>query len=81
MRAVIQTGYGSADVMKLEELEKPAPGAGQVLVRVRAASLAAGEYFGMRGKPFPIRLASAIVMDERPETPGHDWHELPLSSP
>ena len=24
---------------------------------------------------------SAIVMDERPETPGHDWHELPPSSP
>jgi hypothetical protein len=24
---------------------------------------------------------SAIVMDERPETPGHDWHELPMSSP
>ena len=56
MRAVIQTGYGSADVMELRELEKPAPGEGQVLVRVRAASLAAGEYFGMRGKPFPIRF-------------------------
>ena len=23
---------------------------------------------------------SAIVMDERPETPGHDWHPLPLSA-
>jgi len=54
MRAVIQTGYGSADVMQLKELEKPTPGDGQVLVRVVAASLAAGEYFGMRGKPWPI---------------------------
>ena len=56
MRAVIQTGYGSADVMQLAEVEKPTPGDGEVLVRVLAASLAAGEYFGMRGKPFPIRL-------------------------
>jgi NADPH:quinone reductase-like Zn-dependent oxidoreductase len=56
MRAVIQTGYGSADVMALKDLEKPTPGEGEVLVRVMAASLAAGEYFGMRGKPFPIRL-------------------------
>jgi len=56
MKAVIQTGYGSADVMKLKELEKPVPGEGEVLVRVIAASLAAGEYFGMRGKPFPIRF-------------------------
>jgi len=56
MRAVIQTGYGSADVMQLAEVEKPTPGDGEVLVRVLAASLAAGEYFGMRGKPFPIRF-------------------------
>ena len=56
MRAVIQTGYGSADVMELAEVEKPSPGDGEVLVRVQAASLAAGEYFGMRGRPFPIRF-------------------------
>lgn len=56
MRAVIQTGYGSADVMELKELQKPTPGDGEVLVRVMAASLAAGEYFGMRGRPFPIRF-------------------------
>jgi NADPH:quinone reductase-like Zn-dependent oxidoreductase len=56
MKAVIQTGYGSADVMELREIEKPTPGDGEVLVRVLAASLAAGDYFGMRGKPFPIRM-------------------------
>ncbi len=54
MKAVIQTGYGSADVMKVKELKKPVPGEGEVLVRVVAASLAAGEYFGMRGRPWPI---------------------------
>ena len=56
MRAVVQTGYGSADVMELRQIEKPTPGDGEVLVRVLAASLAAGEYYGMRGKPFPIRM-------------------------
>lgn len=56
MMTVIQTGYGSADVMELKDIAQPAPGAGQVLIRVRAASLAAGDYFGMRGRPFPIRL-------------------------
>jgi NADPH:quinone reductase-like Zn-dependent oxidoreductase len=56
MRAVIQTGYGSADVMRRAEIDKPEPGEGEVLVRVVAASLAAGEYFGMRGKPFLTRL-------------------------
>lgn len=54
MKAIIQTGYGSPDVMKLKEIKTPVPGDGEVLVRVRAASLAAGEYYGMRGKPWPI---------------------------
>ncbi len=56
MNAIVQTGYGSADVMKYRQVEKPTPGDGEVLIRVHAASLAAGEYFGMRGKPFPIRF-------------------------
>jgi NADPH:quinone reductase-like Zn-dependent oxidoreductase len=56
MNAVVQTGYGTADVMEFREIEKPMPGDGEVLIRVLAASLAAGEYFGMRGKPLPIRV-------------------------
>jgi NADPH:quinone reductase-like Zn-dependent oxidoreductase len=51
MKAIIQTGYGSSDVMKVVQIEKPIPGDGEVLIRVRAASLGAGEYFGLRGKP------------------------------
>ncbi len=56
MNAIVQTGYGSADVMEYRQVCKPVPGEGEVLVRVVAASLAAGEYFGMRGRPFPIRF-------------------------
>lgn len=54
MNAIVQTGYGSAEVMKHQRVDRPTPGDGEVLVRVEAASLAAGEYFGMRGKPWPI---------------------------
>jgi NADPH:quinone reductase-like Zn-dependent oxidoreductase len=56
MNAIVQTGYGSADVMEYRQVRRPVPGEGEVLVRVVAASLAAGEYFGMRGRPFPIRF-------------------------
>jgi NADPH:quinone reductase-like Zn-dependent oxidoreductase len=72
VRAVIQTGYGSADVMELKELGKPAPRAGQVLVHVRAASLAAGEYFGMRGRPFPIRLVIGLPRPKKDYVVGLD---------
>jgi NADPH:quinone reductase-like Zn-dependent oxidoreductase len=73
MRAVIQTGYGSADVMELKEIEKPAPGDGQVLVRVCAASLAAGDYFGMRGTPFPIRLVVGFPRPKKDHVVGLDF--------
>ncbi len=72
MRAVIQTGYGSADVMELREIEKPTPGDGEVLVRVLAASLAAGEYYGMRGKPFPIRMYMGLFKPKKDFVVGLD---------
>ncbi len=61
MNAIVQTGYGSSDVIECRQIDKPAPGDGQVLVRVMATSLAAGEYFGMRGKPVPIRLYMGLL--------------------
>lgn len=73
MDAVIQTGYGSADVMKFTQVVKPTPGEGEVLVRVVAASLAAGEYFGMRGRPFPIRFHIGFPSPKRDFVVGIDF--------
>jgi len=73
MKAVIQTGYGAADVMRLAEVEKPTPGDGEVLVRIVAASLAAGEYFGMRGRPFPIRFYIGFPKPNRDFVVGLDF--------
>ena len=56
MKAVVQVGYGSADVLEFKEIDRPVAADDDVLVRVHAASLAAGDYFGMRGVPFPIRM-------------------------
>ncbi len=56
MKAVVQVAYGSADVLELKEIDQPVANDGEVLVRVHAASLAAGDYFGMRGAPFPSRM-------------------------
>ncbi len=72
MNAVVQTGYGNADVMELREVEKPTPGDGEVLVRILAASLAAGEYYGMRGKPFPIRFYIGFLKPKKDFVVGLD---------
>jgi NADPH:quinone reductase-like Zn-dependent oxidoreductase len=39
MKAIVHCEYGSPDVLKLEQVEKPVPNDNQVLVRVRAASV------------------------------------------
>jgi len=56
MRAIVRDAYGSPDVLRLEEVEKPVVGDGQVLVRVHAASLNLGDWHAMRGRPYIIRL-------------------------
>jgi hypothetical protein len=39
MKALVYHDYGSPDVLRLEEIEKPIPNDNQVLIKVRAASL------------------------------------------
>jgi NADPH:quinone reductase-like Zn-dependent oxidoreductase len=60
MKAIVQDRYGSADVLKLEDIEKPAVGKGQVILRVGAASVFIGDWHTMTGTPYAIRLASGL---------------------
>jgi NADPH:quinone reductase-like Zn-dependent oxidoreductase len=57
MRAVVQDEYGEADVLRLEEIDRPSIGDDEVLVRVRAAGVDQGAWHLMAGLPYPIRLA------------------------
>jgi NADPH:quinone reductase-like Zn-dependent oxidoreductase len=56
MKAIVYHRYGSPDVLRHEEVEKPVPGEKEVLIRVRAASVNPVDWHLMRGEPFVIRL-------------------------
>src|ERR1700687_5294552 len=56
MKAIVYHTYGSPDVLKLEEVEKPTPQDDGILVKVQAASVNAADWHIMRGKPFLVRL-------------------------
>lgn len=56
MKAIVQTEYGSPDVLSLAEVNQPVVPDNGVLVKVRAASVDAGIWHLMRGTPFLIRL-------------------------
>src|SRR5215217_7778035 len=59
MKAITQGAFGSADVLRLREVLKPNPSAGEVLVRVCAASPNPWDWHFMRGLPYISRLAGA----------------------
>ena len=61
MKAIVQRQYGPPDLLTLEELSRPAPGPGEVLVRVRAASVFAGDLHAVRGTPFFVRFRPAFA--------------------
>jgi NADPH:quinone reductase-like Zn-dependent oxidoreductase len=56
MRAIVRTRYGSPDVLRLKEVEKPVPKDVEVLIQVHAASVNALDWHTMRGQPFPARM-------------------------
>lgn len=65
MRAVTQRCYGVPDGLRLEQIEKPVPGEGKVLIKVRATSVNPAEWYGVSGEPRMIRLSSGIGTPKR----------------
>src|SRR3989337_79228 len=67
MKAIVYHNYGSPDVLKLEEVQKPAPKDDEVLIRVYAASVNSRDWRRMRASPFFIRLMAGGLL--KPKTP------------
>ena len=71
MKAIICTKYGPPDVLKLEEIQKPAPGDDEALVEVHAASVTYSNLVLVRGEPFVGRLGFGLLKPKH-KIPGSD---------
>lgn len=60
MTAWRQLAYGSPDVVHQARVDVPAPGEGEVLLRVRATALNSGDIHVMRAEPHAVRLAFGL---------------------
>lgn len=56
MKAVVYERYGDPDVLRVQEVPVPSPGASQVLVRVAATSVNLTDWECLRGSPVYARL-------------------------
>lgn len=60
MKAIVYRCYGSPDVLRLEDIEKPTAADDEVLVKVHAAAVNPLDWHYLRGTPYLMRLMSGI---------------------
>ena len=60
VKAIVYCDYGLADVLKLENVEKPIAEAGQIVVKVRAAAANPLDWHMMRGTPYVMRFGTGL---------------------
>jgi NADPH:quinone reductase-like Zn-dependent oxidoreductase len=60
MRAAVYSRYGPPDVVQLKDVEMPVPKEGEVLIRVRAASVNPLDWHFMRGTPYFLRVMTGL---------------------
>lgn len=60
MKAAVFDRYGSSDVVKIKDVEKPVPKDNEVLVRVRATTVCAADWRVRKADPFVTRVLSGL---------------------
>ena len=65
MKAMLVTGYGSPDVLQLQEIAKPAPKANEVLVQVKTSAATTADTMMRTGKPYFGRLFIGLTKPKK----------------
>jgi NADPH:quinone reductase-like Zn-dependent oxidoreductase len=66
MKAIVQDAYGSADVLRLGEIERPDVADHEVLLRVVAADVDRGAWHLMTGVPYVMRMGTGLRAPKAP---------------
>jgi NADPH:quinone reductase-like Zn-dependent oxidoreductase len=60
MKAIVQDHYGNASSLRFDDIDRPEPGDGKVLVQVVAAGVDRGALHFMTGQPYLMRLGTGL---------------------
>ena len=69
MKAIVYRRYGSFDVLRLEDVPKPAPKDSEVLAQIHATTVTTASLASVSGKPFIARVFSPNLGLTRPKIP------------
>ena len=72
MKAVVYHNYGSPDVLRLEDIQKPFPGDNELLIKVHAVSINSWDWDMLTGTPFEYRIFSGILKPKSTKIHGCD---------
>ncbi len=61
MTAAVYTGYGSPEVLRLKDVEKPVPAGNEVLIKIHATTVEAADATFRQGSTLSARLFSGLV--------------------
>jgi NADPH:quinone reductase-like Zn-dependent oxidoreductase len=72
MKAIVYNKYGSPDVLRLADVEKPSPKDDEVLIKVHAASINSWDWDMLTGRPLEYRLFSGLLKPKKTKILGCD---------
>ena len=73
MKAVLRDSYGPPDILELQEIEKPVPKEGEILIKAHAASVNHADSHGLRGTPFMARIILGGLIKPKVKILGYDF--------
>jgi alcohol dehydrogenase len=71
MKAVVSTKQGPPEVLQVQEVEKPQPGDGEILVKVHAGTVTRGDVIMRKMNPLML-LPMRLFGIKKKRTPGHE---------
>lgn len=73
MKAVVYDRYGGPEVLRIEDVETPIPGEGEVLVRVATSAVNAADWRTRKADPWFMRLMTGLTRPKHRVIPGFDF--------